>query len=140
MKRPSRFDNTRPGLPNPGYGGDLAIPLEQMSNLQRLIVLIRLAIVTSGLLIGFRSLHLAAAVQDNVPDVSNAQAYYPNGDFVTSRAHRLDASAQRTRLVDASGPSCAYPRPDEIQACNKLEQQILASTVRLEWHRFFMMC
>ena len=36
--------------------------------------------------------------------------------------------------IGASSPSCASPVPDKADECKKRERQILASTVRLEWH------
>lgn len=36
--------------------------------------------------------------------------------------------------IHASSPSCANPAPGQATRCGELEQQILATTARLEWH------
>ncbi len=92
--------------------------------MKKLIFLVTLAIVTGSMLTSFRTLPSAAAVHSNLPGPSNPQTFYEHGNLANSDA----------RPIDASGPSCANPMPDEVRKCDELEQQILASTVRLEWH------
>jgi hypothetical protein len=56
--------------------------------------------------------------------------------LVLSVALIVSVTAQPVRVASAEtvGPSCATPStPEEVERCNQLEQQILASTVRLVW-------
>ncbi len=50
-----------------------------------------------------------------------------------SSAHRTPTH-HSFHAARASGVSCATPGPGEAAQCRELERQILASTVRIEWH------
>jgi len=51
-----------------------------------------------------------------------------------SRPHPEKPAENPVQPVDTVAPSCADPIPAVQQTCRAVEQQILASTVRLEWH------
>lgn len=88
--------------------------------MKNLVFLITLATVTGCFLAGYPALPVAAGSHGTVPGRDRARASHPNGYLVGP--------------IDAPNPSCADPMPDEIKECDELEQQILASTVRIEWN------
>ena len=92
--------------------------------IKRLIFLVRLLCLTGGVLVSFGTLHLEAAIHADLPNVSVPQASHRDGGLATDRVSQ----------ARASGLSCANPTPDQVEACEQLEQQILASTVRIEWN------
>jgi hypothetical protein len=92
--------------------------------MRKLIILVTFAIATCSTLTSCRTLPLAAAIRSSPPNIS-----YPK----VSQKGKL--ANNRPPLIDASSSSCAKPRPDSVPECDRLEQQILASTVRLVWHR-----
>jgi hypothetical protein len=92
--------------------------------MKKLIFLIILAIVTGCMLASFRTLPVMATIPINQSGPPNPQAFYGNEDLANNGVHP----------VDAASPSCANPTPDEVRECDELERQVLASTVRLEWH------
>jgi hypothetical protein len=91
--------------------------------MKKLIFLVTLAIVAGSILASWQSRSLGAAIRSNLPIPPNSRVLHRNENLADNRP----------RPVDASGPLCAKPRPDEIAACDQLEQQFLASTVRLGW-------
>ncbi len=89
-----------------------------------LVFLFRLTVIAIGVLAGFQTLHVEAAIQDNVPDSYLSQALQQNQDM----------TAGQVSLADVSTASCTYPTPEKVEECKQLERQILASTVRVEWN------
>lgn len=88
--------------------------------MKNLLFLITLATVTGCLLAGCPALPVAAGSHSTLPGPAQARASHPNGYLAGP--------------IDAPNPSCADPMPDEIKECHELEEQILASTVRIEWN------
>jgi hypothetical protein len=92
---------------------------------KNLIFFITLAIVIFSVLTSYQTLPLAAAIHSNLPGSPEPQSFHQKGDLANNYPDP----------PGVSGPSCVSPRPDEVRICHELEQQILASTVRLVWHR-----
>jgi hypothetical protein len=97
--------------------------------MKRLTVLITLIIVTGSLSAGCLTLPLAAAAPSIWPGSLDPRALDRN----------QEVASRHIPPIDTASPSCASPTPGEIEECQRLEQQILASTVRLEWHLWNMM-
>ena len=91
--------------------------------MKKLFLLISLAIVTGSILATCPALP-AMATGDASSGSFGPQAVQPYERLANQKVHP----------TGASGPSCANPKPDEEQKCKELEQQILASTVRIEWN------
>ena len=79
-------------------------------------------IAISGTLTGCRTVALGAIVCGNLSKLPNPRIFAKNDDLANGRANPV--------------PTCAKPRPADLRACQEIEQQILASTVRLEWQRW----
>jgi hypothetical protein len=92
-----------------------------MRNLNFFIIL---ATVVSIMLASCRILPLAMASRSSRSGVTDSRTVQRNGHIENRRPGPIDASV----------PTCAKPRPNEVSVCRAIEQQILASTVRLEWH------
>jgi len=87
------------------------------------IFFITLAIVTGPIFAACRTLSLGVVITSNLSSPPNSRIFQQSEDLVDLRLHPNDTST----------PSCAHPMPDEVKECNELEQQILASTLRLKW-------
>lgn len=83
-------------------------------------------VTVGGTLVGCRTVPLDAVVCGNLAQRPNPRAFARNDDLADGRAGPADGSAL----------SCAKPGPADVQTCQELEEQMLASTVRLEWQRW----
>ncbi len=92
--------------------------------MKKLLLSICAAIVLRGLWAACPALPVASAIHTNWADPPQPRALQRN----ESLAYDPD------RPLDPSGGSCAKPRPEMVNKCQELEQKILASTVRIEWH------
>jgi hypothetical protein len=92
--------------------------------MKKLLVSICVAVVVGGIGVGCPALPMASTIHINLPDSPEARTFQPNENLASNL----------NRPSDPSGQSCANPRPGMVKKCQGLEQQILASTVRLEWH------
>jgi hypothetical protein len=79
-------------------------------------------VAINGTLTSCRTMPLGAVVCSELSKLPNPRAFAKNDDLANGRARPV--------------PTCAKPRPADVHACQELEQQILASTVRLEWQRW----
>lgn len=92
--------------------------------MKKFVFSIVLTVVIGSTIVGWRTLSSTAATHGNLPGPPNPHASSLNGNLENSHPPR----------IDASNPVCAKPVPDKVDECHELERQILASTVRLEWH------
>ena len=81
-------------------------------------------VICSSVLVGLQPRHLLAAVHGEVTGLSSPTPVRPTGAPLESRAPSAEPPDY----------SCAKPVPHLVRECDELETQILASTVRLEWH------
>jgi len=94
--------------------------------MRKLIFLAIFIVTVSSTSTGGRTVPLGAVICGSL-----AQQPHPR-----ALARYDDLAKGRVRSVDAAVPSCEKPGPADARACQKLEQQMLASTVRLEWQRW----
>jgi hypothetical protein len=92
--------------------------------MKKLLVSICLAVAIRSIWTNGWDLERVPAIHINWPGPPNPPAFQPNGSLADDR----------DRTLDAPGPSCANPVPEMVKHCQAVEQRILASTVRLEWH------
>jgi len=93
--------------------------------MKKLICLIIFTIVIGSILAGWQSLPLAAAVRSDLPALPKPPVLPRNENLTDNDLHP----------TNPSGPSCARPGAKEVAICVQLEQQLLASTVRLVWRQ-----
>lgn len=74
------------------------------------------------------TLPVVGVIHRNLPGSPDLRVFHQNDD--TANDHALS--------IHASSLLCADPMPGESRRCEELEQQFLASTVRLEWHLWIM--
>ena len=91
--------------------------------MKKLFLLISVATVT-GCILTICPAPPVLATADVPPGSFDPRAAYPDGGSANPMLHPAG-------VADAS---CAHPAPDQAQECRRLEQQILASTVRIEWN------
>jgi hypothetical protein len=94
--------------------------------MKRPVFLITLAALAGSLLAGCPTLPVVAAIHSTLPVSPSPHAAFRIGE----------PADNRMRPIKISGPLCAHPMPHEVQRCDELEQQILASTIRIEWHHW----
>jgi hypothetical protein len=90
--------------------------------MKKLIILIRLALVFCGMSAGFPATPAAAVNPSKLPGSPNPEAFHSSEVLVDDLL----------RSIDEPGPFCSNPMPDQVKECQELEDQILASTVRIE--------
>jgi hypothetical protein len=90
----------------------------------KLIISIILAIMIHSIFPNHRILPFGTAVRASVPDLPVSQVSHKNKNLTHLYPYSINATVS----------SCAEPTFNKISICKALEQQILASTVRLEWH------
>lgn len=94
--------------------------------MKNLILLVILLVVAGSALTIYGTLSPGASLCRKLAEQPNARAL--------ARYNTLTNG--RIRPKNPGGPSCARPEPADRQICHALEQQLLASTVRLEWQRW----
>jgi hypothetical protein len=83
-----------------------------------------LTVVIGSILVSCPAWPVTAAIHSNFLAFPDLRIVRPNGDPTNDRPHPSHAPS----------PSCANPESAEAKRCGEIEQQILAATVRLEWH------
>jgi hypothetical protein len=93
---------------------------------KRSLLLLAVSILVTGIKAGFQIPEDVVAAPIGI----GGAAVSGPGGFASTRAWTGDGGRAGFPLDH----SCAHPLPDWLRECDELEQQILASTVRLEWH------
>lgn len=87
------------------------------------IILVVLAIISTSLLLSRPVLPFVATIPISLLGSTSLGAF-----------HQLENLALLFSSNNIPDRSCAQPEPDQVEACQALERQILAETARLEWH------
>ena len=90
--------------------------------MKKSILIFALTLFVCSVLVGCKSRPLVATIHRE-----SSGRLEPPGYFQHSEEDREHAA-------EKLGSSCSDPAPDRAAECDELERQILASTVRLEWH------
>ena len=94
--------------------------------MSKTILFVIFIVGVGGALAGGRSVPLGEIACGDLAERPHPPAFTRNDGAANGRAHPTGTSAL----------SCAQPGPANRQACQELEQQMLASTVRLAWQRW----